>query len=92
MRPDDHTPTTHAGFKLQSLSLIRSRSTIAQSCANEKASAYIYIYIHPMTAKTEGGSSDGHHQPHLAHQDAATVDPSKLTALSPEVVRKCACS
>jgi hypothetical protein len=40
-----------------------------------------------MTAKTEGGSSDGHHQPHLAHQDAATVDPSKLTALSPEVVR-----
>jgi hypothetical protein len=31
-----------------------------------------------------------HHQPlqpHLAKQDAATVDPSKLSALSPEVVR-----
>lgn len=26
-------------------------------------------------------------QPHLAKQDAATVDPTKLTALSPEVVR-----
>ena len=26
-------------------------------------------------------------QPHLAKQDAAAVDPSKLTALSPEVVR-----
>ena len=25
-------------------------------------------------------------QPHLATQDAATVDPSKLTALTPEVV------
>lgn len=25
-------------------------------------------------------------QPHLAAQDASTVDPSKLTALSPEVV------
>jgi hypothetical protein len=25
-------------------------------------------------------------QPHLAVQDAATVDPSKLTALTPEVV------
>ena len=25
-------------------------------------------------------------QPHLAAQDAATVDPSKLTALTPEVV------
>jgi len=25
-------------------------------------------------------------QPHLAVQDASTVDPSKLTALSPEVV------
>lgn len=27
-------------------------------------------------------------QDHLAKQDATTVDPSKLTALSPEVVRK----
>ena len=26
-------------------------------------------------------------QPHLMAQDAATVDPSKLTALTPEVVR-----
>ena len=26
-------------------------------------------------------------QPHLAVQDAANVDPSKLTALSPQVVR-----
>ena len=26
-------------------------------------------------------------QDHLMKQDAATVDPSKLTALSPEVVR-----
>jgi hypothetical protein len=26
-------------------------------------------------------------QPHLAKQDASAVDPSKLTALSPEVVR-----
>lgn len=28
-------------------------------------------------------------QPHLMPQDAKTVDPSKLTALSPEVVRQC---
>ena len=28
-------------------------------------------------------------QPHLAKQDASTVDPSKLTALTPEVVRVC---
>jgi hypothetical protein len=27
-------------------------------------------------------------QPHLMPQDATTVDPSKLTALTPEVVRK----
>lgn len=27
-------------------------------------------------------------QPHLAKQDASTVDASKLTALSPEVVRE----
>jgi hypothetical protein len=26
-------------------------------------------------------------QPHLAKQDATAVDPTKLTALSPEVVR-----
>ena len=26
-------------------------------------------------------------QPHLAKQDASTVDPTKLTALTPEVVR-----
>lgn len=29
-------------------------------------------------------------QPHLSHQDATTVDPTKLTALTPEVVRRCA--
>jgi hypothetical protein len=28
-------------------------------------------------------------QPHLAKQDPNTVDPTKLTALSPEVVRDC---
>jgi hypothetical protein len=28
-------------------------------------------------------------QPHLMPQDAKTVDPSKLTALTPEVVRRC---
>lgn len=30
---------------------------------------------------------EGPKQPHLAKQDATTVDASKLTALSPEVVR-----
>lgn len=30
-------------------------------------------------------------QPHLAKQDATTVDPTKLTALSPEVVGDCWC-
>ena len=33
---------------------------------------------------------EDHHgptQPHLAKQDATTVEPAKLTALSPEVVR-----
>lgn len=41
-----------------------------------------------MTAQT--AEDDLHQQPkqvHLAKQDAATVDPSKLTALTPEVVR-----
>lgn len=40
--------------------------------------------------KSESSTADSSHQisqPHLAKQDAATVDPSKLTALSPEVVR-----
>jgi len=31
--------------------------------------------------------SHGPVQPHLAKQDATTVDPAKLTALTPEVVR-----
>lgn len=31
--------------------------------------------------------SVGISQPHLAHQDATKVDPFKLTALTPEVVR-----
>lgn len=42
-----------------------------------------------VTAVTAAASAaDMHHptQPHLAKQDASTVDPSKLTALSPEVV------
>ena len=42
-----------------------------------------------MTALVD--EDDDHHeqpkQPHLAKQDASTVDPAKLTALTPEVVR-----
>jgi hypothetical protein len=36
------------------------------------------------------GSESSHQvsQPHLAKQDASTVDPTKLTALTPEVVSK----
>ena len=34
-----------------------------------------------------GHHSEGPTQAHLAKQDAKTVDPSKLTALTPEVVR-----
>lgn len=39
-----------------------------------------------MTAQTDE-QNHGPTQPHLAKQDAAAVDPSKLTALTPEVVR-----
>jgi len=39
-----------------------------------------------MTAQTEE-ANQGPTQPHLAKQDATTVDPAKLTALTPEVVR-----
>ena len=42
-----------------------------------------------MTANTDNDTSDDHQhpkQPHLAKQDASLVDPSKLTALTPEVV------
>ena len=35
----------------------------------------------------EAEDHQGPTQPHLAKQDATTVDPSKLTALTPEVVR-----
>ena len=40
---------------------------------------------------TSPEEDDDHHeqpkQPHLATQDASSVDPTKLTALTPEVVR-----
>jgi hypothetical protein len=39
-----------------------------------------------MTATTDTDDDHQPKQPHLAKQDAATVDPSKLTALTPEVV------
>jgi hypothetical protein len=51
-----------------------------------------------MSAETDElastASSEEHHhqqptQPHLAKQDATTVDPTKLTALTPEVVCFC---
>ena len=35
----------------------------------------------------EQEANPGPTQPHLAKQDAATVDPAQLTALTPEVVR-----
>jgi len=38
-------------------------------------------------AQTEETNQQGPTQPHLAKQDATTVDPAKLTALTPEVVR-----
>lgn len=40
-----------------------------------------------MTAHNEAEHLSGPKQPHLAKQDATTVDPSKLSALTPEVVR-----
>lgn len=42
-----------------------------------------------MTVKfaEEPAPNEGPKQPHLAKQDAASVDPSQLTALTPEVVR-----
>jgi hypothetical protein len=41
-------------------------------------------------AESSPSAEDAHHQPtqpHLAKQDAAALDPTKLTALTPEVVR-----
>jgi len=35
----------------------------------------------------EPAPNEGPTQPHLSKQDATAVDPSKLTALTPEVVR-----
>ena len=37
---------------------------------------------------SSSSSSQQHHQPHLAVQDASKVDATKLTALTPEVVRE----
>jgi hypothetical protein len=39
------------------------------------------------SAATEPAAPTQSRQPHLSHQDASTVDPTKLTALTPEVVR-----
>ena len=39
-----------------------------------------------MAAAEEAEDHHAPKQPHLAKQDAATVDPAKLTALTPEVV------
>lgn len=43
-------------------------------------------FSEPRSGTDESDSSHQISQPHLAKQDASTVDPSKLTALSPEVV------
>ena len=45
----------------------------------------------PEDAQPEDSSTDIRQpvQPHLAKQDATTVDPAKLTALTPEVVCEC---
>ena len=45
-------------------------------------------FSEPKSESSAAGADSSHQisQPHLAKQDAATVDPSKLTALSPEVV------
>jgi hypothetical protein len=40
-----------------------------------------------MTATTEEPDHGHPTQPHLSKQDASAVDPTKLTALTPEVVR-----
>lgn len=39
-----------------------------------------------MAAPEEAEDHHAPKQPHLAKQDASTVDPAKLTALTPEVV------
>jgi hypothetical protein len=42
------------------------------------------------TNASDNSSDISSSQPHLAKQDASTVEPSKLTALSPEVVSEVA--
>jgi hypothetical protein len=54
-----------------------------------------YLTLSNMSAETDASTtSEEHHhhqptQPHLSKQDATTVDPTKLTALTPEVVCVC---
>ena len=48
------------------------------------------VALFPFTMASDEADEDGpkpRTQPHLMPQDAATVDASKLTALTPEVVR-----